>query len=116
MSSETPSPQIPAVESPDASTTLSHEETVADVRKRSQAIAYGAGAFLGIGIGLPIGIALRDWKIGLAVALVVGALTVFGYLKAGADHAERRAERIAREHSMSDEEMDEEEDDNGAYR
>jgi len=91
-------------------------ETAADVRKRSQAIAWGAGAFLALGLGLPIGYALRDWKIGLAVAVIVGGLTVIGYLKAGADHAERRAERIAREHSLRDDELDDEEEDNGAYR
>ena len=91
-------------------------ETTEEVRKRSQAIAWGAGAFLALGLGLPIGYALRDWKIGLAVGVIVGGLTVIGYLKAGADHAERRAERIAREHTLTDEEMDEEEEDNGAYR
>ena len=91
-------------------------ETEEQVRKRSRAIAWGAGAFLALGLGLPIGFALRDWMIGLAVGVVIGGLTVIGYLKAGADHAERRAERIAREHSLTDEEMDDEEDDNGAYR
>jgi len=90
---------------------------VAEMRKRTQTIAYAAGAFLAIGLGLPIGFALRDWKVGLAVAVVVGCLTVVGYLKAGADHAERRAARVAREHSLSDEDLDdEEENDNGAYR
>ncbi|MGB3330267.1 MAG: hypothetical protein WBA46_15010 [Thermomicrobiales bacterium] len=116
MSSESPSPLPPTIASPDVDPPPSSQETAADVRKRSQAIAYGAGAFLALGLGLPIGFALRDWKIGLAVGLLVGALTVFGYLKAGADHAERRAERIAREHTLTDEEMDEEEEDNGAYR
>ncbi|MGC4107969.1 MAG: hypothetical protein QM753_16725 [Thermomicrobiales bacterium] len=113
MSSENPTPQSP-VES--AETSTPYGETVEQVRKRSQAIAWGAGAFLALGLGLPIGFALRDWKIGLAVGVIVGGLTVIGYLKAGADHAERRAERIAREHTLTDEEMDDEEDDNGAYR
>lgn len=106
-----------------ASIPPSHETTekrsaveVAEMRKRTQTIAYAAGAFLAIGLGLPIGFALRDWKIGLAVAVIVGFLTVVGYLKAGADHAERRAARVAREHSLSDEDLDDEENDNGAYR
>ncbi|MGC4191759.1 MAG: hypothetical protein QM589_11465 [Thermomicrobiales bacterium] len=116
MSSESPSPPPPAIDPPDTPTTLPYGETAEQVRKRSQAIAWAAGAFLALGLGLPIGFALRDWKIGLAVAVIVGALTVVGYLKAGADHAERRAARVAREHSLTDEEMDEEEEDNGAYR
>lgn len=90
---------------------------VAETRKRTQTIAYAAGAFLAIGLGLPIGFALRDWKIGLAVAVIVGLLTIVGYLKAGADHAERRAARVAHEHSLSDDDLDDdEENDNGAYR
>jgi len=116
MVSGSPNPPAPPEDDPALVAVTPAAETEADIRKRSQAIAFGAGAFLALGLGLPIGFALRDWKIGLIVGLAVGVLTIIGYLKAGADHAERRAARIAREHTLSDEEMDDEEEDNGAYR
>lgn len=119
MSSASTQDQHPSQQSPtpgDGDAPHSAAE-LAEQRKRTQTIAYAAGAFLAIGLGLPIGFALRDWKIGLAVGAIVGLLTIVGYLKAGADHAERRAARVAREHSLSDEDLDdEEENDNGAYR
>lgn len=81
-------------------------------RKRSRAIAWGAGAFLAFGVGIPIAFALHDWRPGLIIGLVIGLLTVVGYLKAGADHAERRADRIADQYSRKD---IEDEDDDGSY-
>ena len=81
-------------------------------RKRSRAIAWGAGAFLALGVGIPVAFALQDWRPGLVIGLVIGLLTVVGYLKAGADHAERRADRLADQYSRKD---IEDEDDDGSY-
>ena len=81
-------------------------------RVRSRAIAWGAGAFLAFGVGIPIAYALHDWRLGLVVGVVIGLLTVVGYLKAGADHAERRADRLADQYSRKD---IEDEDDDGSY-
>ncbi len=81
-------------------------------RVRSRAIAWGAGAFLALGVGIPISYALHDWRVGLVVGVVIGLLTVVGYLKAGADHAERRADRLADQYSRKD---IEDEDDDGSY-
>jgi hypothetical protein len=81
-------------------------------RRRSLAIAWGSGIFLALGLGLPIWYALGDWRAGLVTAVLVGGLTVVGYLKAGSDHAEERADRQARMYSREDQD---DEDDDGSY-
>ncbi|HEU0165511.1 MAG TPA: hypothetical protein VFQ54_10750 [Thermomicrobiales bacterium] len=106
----TTSTTIDESDSPTAtSAALSEEE---QRRRRSRAIAWGAGIFLAFGLGLPIWYALDDWRAGLITAIVVGGLTVVGYLKAGSDHAEQRAERQARMYSREDQD---DEDDDGSY-
>ncbi len=97
---------------PDTGSPASSQGRSEDVRKRSLTIAWGAGAFLALGVGIPIAFALHDWRPGLIIGLVIGLLTVVGYLKAGSDHAERRADRIADQYSRKDIEDD---DDDGSY-
>lgn len=82
------------------------------VRKRSRAIAWGSGVFLALGVGIPVAFALQDWRPGLILGLLIGLLTVVGYLKAGSDHAEQRADRIADQYSREDAD---DEDDDGSY-
>ena len=76
-----------------------------------QAIAWGAGAFLGIGIGGALAYALSDLLLGLIVAVVVTIVVALLYLKAGFATAEQRADRIVARAELEEED----EDDDGTY-
>ncbi len=79
--------------------------------KQRRAIAWGAGAFLGIGIGGAIALALDAWLTGLAVAVAITVLVAGAYLMAGHAAAENRAARIVAREELADED----EDDDGTY-
>lgn len=80
-------------------------------RRQRRAIAWGAGLFLGIGIGGAIAIALDAWLAGLLIAVVIAVVVAGIYLIGGHGSAERRAAHIvAREQAI-----DEDEDDDGTY-
>ena len=80
-------------------------------QRQRRAIAWGAGLFLGIGIGGAIALALDAWLVGLLIATVITVVVAGVYLMAGYGSAEGRAARIvAREQSI-----DEDEDDDGTY-
>lgn len=93
---------------------MSGEHQAVDVsrqRAERRAIGWGAGAFLGIGIGGALVFALDDWLLGIVVALVTTLAVAGIYLMAGHSTAERRAAQIvAREESLDDDE-----DDDGTY-
>jgi uncharacterized membrane protein YgaE (UPF0421/DUF939 family) len=89
------------------------ERTSTIERERSQrhAIGWGAGAFLGLGIGGALAFALKDWQTGIIVAVVI-TLTVAGtYLLAGHATAERRAAQIVAREDLAEDD----EDDDGTY-
>ncbi len=80
-------------------------------RTERRAIGWGAGAFIGIGIGGALVFALDDWMTGTIVAVVTTLVVAGVYLVAGHSTAERRAAHIvAREDSIEDDE-----DDDGTY-
>ncbi len=79
--------------------------------KQRRAIAWGAGAFLGIGIGGAIALALDAWLTGLVVAVVIAVVVAGAYLMAGHATAENRAARIVAREELADED----EDDDGTY-
>jgi hypothetical protein len=80
-------------------------------QRQRRAIAWGAGLFLGIGIGGAIALALDAWLVGLLIAVVITVVVAGVYLMAGYGSAESRAARIvAREQAV-----DEDEDDDGTY-
>ncbi|MGI8963145.1 MAG: hypothetical protein ACR2GI_01425 [Thermomicrobiales bacterium] len=75
------------------------------------AIGWGAGLFLGIGIGGALAFALSDMLTGIVVALAITLVVAGAYLLAGHSTAERRAAHIvAREDFAEDDE-----DDDGTY-
>ncbi len=76
-----------------------------------QAIAWGAGAFLGVGIGGAVAFALDAWLAGLALAAGITVAVALAYLWAGHTTAEDRAARIAARENLDDED----EDDDGTY-
>lgn len=76
-------------------------------RDQRRAIAWGAGAFLGLGIGGAVAFALDDLLLGLILAIAIALAVAGTYLVAGHDTAERRAARIvAREDLEDDDEAD----------
>lgn len=80
-------------------------------RTQRRAIGWGAGAFIGIGIGGALVFALGDWVMGIIVAVVTTLVVAGVYLMAGHSTAERRAAHIvAREDAIEDDE-----DDDGTY-
>lgn len=80
-------------------------------RTERRAIGWGAGAFIGIGIGGALVVALGNWTLGLVVAVVTTLVVAGIYLMAGHTTAERRAAQIvAREEAQEDDE-----DDDGTY-
>lgn len=79
------------------------------LKRRRQAIAWGSGLFLGIGIGGAIGFSLNDYPLGLAVGIAIVLATAAVYLMSGYAIAERRAVDIV----ARDERRDNEDD--GAY-
>ena len=87
------------------------DATAGTAQRQRRAIAWGAGLFLGIGIGGAIAIALDAWLTGLVIAAVITLAVAGIYLIAGHGSAERRAARIvAREQAIDDDE-----DDDGTY-
>ena len=86
-------------------------ETPERQAKQRKAIAWGAGAFLGIGIGGAIALALDAWLTGLVVAVVIAVVVAGAYLMAGHATAENRAARIVAREELADED----EDDDGTY-
>ncbi len=91
---------------------MSGEHTTPATRQvQRRAIGWGAGAFLGFGIGGALVFALGDWLLGASVAVTTTLAVAGVYLLAGHATAERRAEHIvAREESLEDDE-----DDDGTY-
>ncbi len=84
---------------------------VAQRRSERRAIGWGAGAFIGVGIGGALVFALDDWVLGVIVAGVTTVVVAGVYLMAGHATAERRAAHIvAREDAIEDDE-----DDDGTY-
>jgi fatty acid desaturase len=79
--------------------------------RQRQAIAWGAGAFLGIGIGGAIALALDAWLTGLVVAVAIAVVVAGAYLMAGHATAENRAARIEAREELTEED----EDDDGTY-
>lgn len=80
-----------------------------DRGRQRQAIAWGSGAFLGIGIGGAVGFSLNDALLGLGLGLAIMFVTAAIYLLAGYALAERHAGHIA----ARDEQRDNE--DEGGY-
>lgn len=86
---------------------LSSRNVAGEQRRQRQAIAWGSGLFLGIGIGVVVGYAVDDVALGLILAVVITVVTAVIYLGAGYMAAERRAEDIvARDARADDDEED----------
>ena len=85
---------------------LSHDG-VREQRRQRQAIAWGSGLFLGIGIGSVVGYAVDDYMFGLLLAIIITVVTAVIYLGAGYMAAERRAEDIVARDARADDEDDE---------
>lgn len=84
-----------------------------DPIRQRRAIAWGSGAFLGIGIGGAIGFSLGDYPLGFAIGIAITLVTAAIYLMAGYAVAERRAVDIVAREERRDSELDDEDD--GAY-
>lgn len=80
-------------------------------RRQRLAIAWGAGVFLGVGIGGAIGLAMDAWLVGLGLAVAIAVVVAGAYLMAGYSTAERRAERIVARQDL----LDDDADDDGTY-
>jgi hypothetical protein len=75
-----------------------------DKRRQRQAIAWGSGAFLGIGIGGAIGFSLGDYLLGFGIGGAIMLATAVIYLMSGYAVAERRAiDIVSREEQRDDE-------------
>ena len=88
-----------------------HISESVDQRSQRRAIGWGAGAFLGIGIGGALALALDDWLLGLGIAVVITLLVAGVYLMAGHSTAERRAAHIVAREDLTEDD----EDDDGTY-
>lgn len=87
---------------------LTAPDVAREHRRQRQAVAWGSGLFLGIGIGVVVGYAVDDYALGLILAVVITVITAVIYLGAGYMAAERRAEDIvARDARADDEDEDE---------
>jgi uncharacterized membrane protein YfcA len=80
--------------------------TTGQRRRERQAIAWGSGLFLGIGVGAVVGYAVDDVALGLVLGAVITAVTALAYLGAGYRAAERRAEDIVARDARDDEDDD----------
>lgn len=80
-------------------------------RKQRLAIAWGAGVFLGVGIGGAIALAMDAWLVGLGLAVAIAVVVAGAYLMAGHTSAENRAARIVARQDM----LDDDADDDGTY-
>lgn len=76
-----------------------------------RAIAWGAGGFLGIGIGGALAYALNDVLLGAIVAVGIAVVVAGTYLVAGHATAERRAAQIVAREDLAEDD----EDDDGTY-
>jgi len=75
-----------------------------DHRRQRQAIAWGSGAFLGIGIGGAIGFSVDDFLLGFGIGAAIMLATGAIYLMSGYAVAERRAvDIVAREEQRDNE-------------
>ena len=83
----------------------------ASQRSQRRAIGWGAGAFIGVGIGGALIFALGDWALGIGIAVLTTLVVAGVYLVAGHSTAERRAAHIV----ARDQALDEDEDDDGTY-
>jgi len=89
------------------------EQSPADqaAQRQRRAIAWGAGLFLGLGIGGAIALALDAWLMGALLAAAITVVVALAYLMAGYGSAEKRAARIV----ACEQQIDEDEDDDGTY-
>lgn len=76
-------------------------------RRQRQAIAWGSGLFLGIGIGAVVGYAVDDYRLGLLLAIVITVVIAAIYLVAGYVVAEGRADDIVARDARADDEDEE---------
>lgn len=92
---------------------MDFEGSSATGRERTQrrAIGWGAGAFLGLGIGGPLAFALDDPLLGAVVAIVITLVVAGVYLLTGHVTAERRAVQIVAREDLAEDD----EDDDGTY-
>lgn len=90
--------------SEDREAAFSSHDGVREQRRQRQAIAWGSGLFLGIGIGAVVGYAVDDYMFGLLLAIIITVVTAVIYLGAGYMAAERRAEDIVARDARADDE------------
>jgi F0F1-type ATP synthase assembly protein I len=93
--------------SDDRGDVLASHDTAWEQRRQRQAIAWGSGLFLGIGIGAVVGYAVDDYMLGLMLAVIITVVTAVIYLGVGYVAAERRAEDIVARDARDDDEDDE---------
>ena len=93
--------------SEDREAAFSSHDGVREQRRQRQAIAWGSGLFLGIGIGAVVGYAVDDYMLGLVLAIVITVVTAVIYLAAGYVAAEGRADDIVARDARADDEDDE---------
>lgn len=77
--------------------------------RQRQAIAWGSGLFLGVGIGAMVGYAVDDYVLGLTLAVIITVVTALIYLGAGYMAAEGRAEDIVAQDARADEDDEDDE-------
>lgn len=85
---------------------FSSPDGMREQRRQRQAIAWGSGLFLGIGIGAVVGYAVDDYMLGLVLAVVITVVTAVIYLGAGYMAAEGRAEDLVARDARADDEDD----------
>lgn len=90
----------------DESNPPSSPDVAREGHRQRQAIAWGSGLFLGIGIGAVVGYAVDDVALGLVLAVVITVVTAVIYLSAGYQAAERRAEDIVARDACADDDED----------
>ncbi len=73
-------------------------------RRQRQAIAWGSGAFLGLGIGGAIGFSLDDYLLGFGIGGAIMLATAAIYLMSGYATAECRADDIVAREEQRDNE------------
>ncbi len=85
--------------------------TIQQQQTQRRAIGWGAGAFLGLGIGGALVFALDDWLMGIIVAVGITLVVAGVYLLAGHSTAERRAAHVVAREDLAEDD----EDDDGTY-
>lgn len=76
------------------------------------AVGWGAGVFIGVGLGVALFVGTRSPWLSLGAAVIVILFVGLAYTRAGFVSAEQRAERIQRE-TESSEYFDEDDEDDG---